>query len=957
MKKYLLIFSISFSLVFWGSVSAADAAINVTNDYSGCFARTQTETGALVWLTAPLCTITVKNDTVFNQWYTFTVENLDPAWYQAEDSLGNSVPATRSLSDLIFSVKLLGYEEKTITVSPWDYNPDVNDFWFSAISDTQTAPGSDTPNEVFVTIMDELQTIRTPFTTVSGDIIGGTAGSQADAKQEQQDEYELYDEVYNAYEGSSFMVPGNHDARQNIEDYYSAFYGDSEFTFVYGNTRFIGFFTPENNNQEGTVPAATLSWLTDVLSSAQEENIIVMMHHPLVAAPWADGTTIAANQQLTLGNLFVQYGVDLVLVGHQHGYDDHVITSQDIPGLNGSVWQLIIGGAGGNITNYEGDHFFVLLHIENNLISAEKFDYSPFDLSVNYEGVNDGTESESHFTIFNNSDLEIPYMRAKVNLNTSEKVYARTAANEFIPFVSAKIDNVLRGYTQLSLAPQEILEITVKEYHQLLTETVNLVDNTGVVAFPVLPKNTAQESDIAAVPSTQATITISQWDMPFQKRKWTEIASAGDSATYTLSSLNRLRQYQVFLNGKFKGKLNPDLNNSATFTAQAKKARRDYRVIAIPTRVAQYVGAMPASAGGANLSLFDQDHDKINAFFAYDKSLNHGFDSWWIDLDGDNELDLVTVPTAGKHSQISAFTTDGASLASIYPFGKDFKGGVSLAATDLDNDNKQELIVAPKSAYVAVVKVYSYRANTRQFKLIDQIRVWDTAYNQGLNLASGNFDNKKGEEVAVSAIAENKEVLIYQWLPKKRTLAKWMNFTSFSNDQEINGVSLAMGDLNDDGTEELALGAQNNGRTLEIYKYQTGKTQPELINRRAVFGNDYQGGFDLAVGNLNQNPREEIVVIPHTPQTASGKILVLKLKNIKQINKIAFKRPFGKNASSFNLALADLNGDWQQEIIVARNTGKSEVRIYQQPEPAKLTLFDSYLVYPEDFTGGLILTK
>jgi len=42
---------------------------------------------------------------------------------------------------------------------------------------------------------------------------------------------------------------------------------------------------------------------------------------------------------------------------------------------------------------------------------------------------------------------------------------------------------------------------------------------------------------------------------------------------------------------------------------------------------------------------------------------------------------------------------------------------------------------------------------------------------------------------------------------------------------------------------------------------------------------------------------------------------------------------------------------------VARNTGKSEVRIYQQPEPAKLTLFDSYLVYPEDFTGGLILTK
>jgi len=106
-------------------------------------------------------------------------------------------------------------------------------------------------------------------------------------------------------------------------------------------------------------------------------------------------------------------------------------------------------------------------------------------------------------------------------------------------------------------------------------------------------------------------------------------------------------------------------------------------------------GAGPG--GGPQVRVFTPVGRLEGSWFAYDKSLRGGVNVALADLDGDGSLEVITGPGAGEEPRIKMFTKKGELLGSFLAYDAKFRGGVNVAAGDLNGDGRAEIVTAPAS--------------------------------------------------------------------------------------------------------------------------------------------------------------------------------------------------------------------------------------------------------------------
>ena len=109
------------------------------------------------------------------------------------------------------------------------------------------------------------------------------------------------------------------------------------YDFDYGNVKFIMLNT--NCQEDEGLEKAQYNWLVNTLKSNSKKWTIVSMHHPMYSIgkwgsnPEQNASAIRLTKQLS--SLFTQYGVDLVLQGHDHTYSKtYPIKSDGTPDTN-----------------------------------------------------------------------------------------------------------------------------------------------------------------------------------------------------------------------------------------------------------------------------------------------------------------------------------------------------------------------------------------------------------------------------------------------------------------------------------------------------------------------------------------------------------------------------------------------------------------------------------------------
>jgi hypothetical protein len=142
----------------------------------------------------------------------------------------------------------------------------------------------------------------------------------------------------------NFYLPANNPA--GSERYYSFDWGPVHFVALDSNCA-VGLASSDR-----CTLAAQKSWVAQDLAASQRPWKVAFFHHP----PWSSGDH---GSQLTMrrefGPLFEQYGVDLVLTGHDHNYERSKPMKGDAVAPSGTrgIPYVVVGSGGANLRPFQ----------------------------------------------------------------------------------------------------------------------------------------------------------------------------------------------------------------------------------------------------------------------------------------------------------------------------------------------------------------------------------------------------------------------------------------------------------------------------------------------------------------------------------------------------------------------------------------------------------------------------
>ncbi len=167
------------------------------------------------------------------------------------------------------------------------------------------------------------------------------------------------------------------------------------------------------------------------------------------------------------------------------------------------------------------------------------------------------------------------------------------------------------------------------------------------------------------------------------------------------------------------------------------------------------------------------------------------------DFNKDGNKEIVIGPAAGG-PHIKIYSAAGKQLTpGFFAFDKNFRGGVTLSAGDINNDGKGEIIVAPGKGLPGTVKIFN-----EQGKVLGSFLAYDKNFRGGVNLAIGDVDNDGKNELVTGAASGGPHVRIFDYAGRLK--GQFMAF-----DPKSGGVSVIVSDTDGDGKFELLAGTAN----------------------------------------------------------------------------------------------------------------------------------------------------
>lgn len=246
-----------------------------------------------------------------------------------------------------------------------------------------------------------------------------------------------------------------------------------------------------------------------------------------------------------------------------------------------------------------------------------------------------------------------------------------------------------------------------------------------------------------------------------------------------------------------------------------------------------------------------QTYREDAAFKAYHPGFRGGVFVAAGDLDGNGEDEVITGTGYGGPPEVRVYNGAGRFLGkSFLAFHSNFRGGVRVAAGDTDGDKKDEIIVAQNSEGEPWVKVYDCDTAC---KVKSEFLAFGKNFKGGVTIAAGDVDGNGKAEILVGAGEGG--------APQVRLLdefGKYLGFGPFVFDRNFKGgVNVAMGDINADGKAEAIVTQKNLGQAfIKIYNTQKNVILKEFL----AFPANHRGGASLAAGDFDNDKRDEIIV-------------------------------------------------------------------------------------------------
>jgi len=158
------------------------------------------------------------------------------------------------------------------------------------------------------------------------------------------------------------------------------------------------------------------------------------------------------------------------------------------------------------------------------------------------------------------------------------------------------------------------------------------------------------------------------------------------------------------------------------------------------------VGA--GAGGGPQVRIFNSDGRLLNGgFFAYDRTFRGGVNLAVVDLNGDGTKEIITGSGAGGGPQVRIFNQDGKLLSSFFAYDKNSRGGVFVAAGNVDGQGASEIITGAGVGMLPEVRIFS-----QDSKLLKKFSAYDQDMRDGVMVSSADINGDGQDEILAGSL-------------------------------------------------------------------------------------------------------------------------------------------------------------------------------------------------------------
>jgi hypothetical protein len=294
------------------------------------------------------------------------------------------------------------------------------------------------------------------------------------------------------------------------------------------------------------------------------------------------------------------------------------------------------------------------------------------------------------------------------------------------------------------------------------------------------------------------------------------------------------------------------------------------------------------------------------------------------------------------------------SYISFFAYDPSFTGGVRVALGDVNGDGNRDIITAAGPSGSPHIKVFTVNFDilTGDYGVNPQPIAQFYAFNQptfkgGVYIAAGDTNNDGLDDIIVGAGATGgPRVTVYAGTATGvNTTSPLNNF--FAYPQKFNGgVVVTAGQRNSNAGEEVIVApASNGGYNIRSYDVNGLGSSPKLVDDFFAF-NDFKsrGGLSIAAGNLDQGAGITDLIVG-TTNNQFGVILNNEPTGIPVTNVFA-----GYNGTIRAGVARDANGQ-EVAVALAGPGGAPRVSIFSF-QTSGLTETESAFVIPPKISGG-----
>jgi hypothetical protein len=207
------------------------------------------------------------------------------------------------------------------------------------------------------------------------------------------------------------------------------------------------------------------------------------------------------------------------------------------------------------------------------------------------------------------------------------------------------------------------------------------------------------------------------------------------------------------------------------------------------------------------------------------------------DLDGDGFADIITGAGAGGGPHVKVFSgKDGSLLRSFWAYAPAFRGGVTVAAGDINGDGRADIVTGAGAGGGPHVKAF----DGTDLTVLHSFFAFDSTFLGGVSVSAADFDGDGRADIVTGAGAGDRPT-VQVYGGKDGTLIR--SFLAFYP-VFTGGVRVAVSDINGDGRPDIVTGggagpfevygtSENN-----VFDGQTGR----LLRNFSAFDPAFLGG-------------------------------------------------------------------------------------------------------------------